>query len=85
MEFLALDAGINMTSAFFDRILGHKGLELSGVKQLYIKTGFQATILDNAHVNRFLRVCGVSLGSLKLGGLSLREESTAKGEKGHFP
>ena len=66
LEFLALDAGMDAGSAFFDRILVHKGLNLAGVKQLYINTGFRATILDNTHVNRFLRVCGVSLHSLKL-------------------
>jgi len=66
LEFLALDAGMDSAGAFFDRILIHKGLDLSGVKKLYINTGFQATILDNAHVNRFLRVCGVTLRSLKL-------------------
>jgi len=66
LEFLALDAGMNRMARFIDCILVHNGLELSGIKQLYINTGPRATMSDSVHVNRLLRVCAVSLRSLKL-------------------
>jgi hypothetical protein len=66
LEFLALDAWMDAAGEFFDYVLMHKRLDLSGIKQLYINAGFRATILDNAHVNRFLRICGISLRCLKL-------------------
>jgi len=66
LEFLALNAGLDGAGGSFDGILMHKRLDLSRIKQLYINAGFQATIFDDAHVNRFLRICGISLRSLKL-------------------
>ena len=45
LEFLALDAGMNRMAGFIDCILMHNGLDLSGIKQLYINTGSRATSL----------------------------------------
>ena len=60
LEFLALDAGLDGAGEFFDGILMHKRLDLSGIKQLYTNAGFQVTIFDDADVNRFVQICGIS-------------------------
>jgi hypothetical protein len=66
LEFLALDPGMNRMDGFIDCILTHNGLDLSGITQLYINTRSRATMFDNVHVNRLLRVCAMSLRNLKL-------------------